>query len=64
MLSVLTIKLGCLRLTHMDKQAFVQTHTEMTIKVTESRSLRAFTKTQFDSLKRRKIVLPVTLYQL
>ena len=64
MLSVLTIKIACLRLTNMDKPRFVQSQTGMSVALTESRSLRAFTKTQFDSLKKRKIVLPVMLYQL
>lgn len=64
MLSVLTIKIACLRLTNMNRQGIHSLQTEVAIKLTESRSLRAFTKTQFDSLKKRKLVLPVTLYQL
>lgn len=78
MLSVLTIEMGCLRLTNMYKQIHMPTYsvsikgqglenrsfTTVGAKLTESRSLRAFTKGQFDSLKKRKLVLPVTLYQL
>ncbi len=64
MLSDLTIKMGCLRLTNMNKRSNIYGNAHIAIKLTESRSLRAFTKVQFDSLKKRKLVLPVTLYQL